>query len=176
MLTQWTRSDYAVNAGDVQVDSACEPQTDNPWHFPSSFSQGDDPTYQWYTNGKNCTGVAYQVSRVKMADITDGTSNTYLVGEKYLNPDLYETGSDPGDNEGVYMGFANNVSRFTQQLPLQDTPGVGNWCIFGSAHANGFQMAFCDGSVQMMNYSIGLAVHQCLGNRADGHAIDAKSF
>ncbi len=37
-------------------------------------------------------------------------------------------------------------------------------------------MAFCDGSVHTMNYSIDLTVHDHLGNRADGSTIDAKSF
>ena len=37
-------------------------------------------------------------------------------------------------------------------------------------------MAFCDGSVQMMNYSIDPTVHAHLGNRKDGHAIGGKAF
>ena len=37
-------------------------------------------------------------------------------------------------------------------------------------------MALCDGSVQMMNYSINATVHAHLGNRKDGQAIDGKSF
>ena len=38
------------------------------------------------------TGIVYSGSLIKMADMTDGTSNTYLVGEKYVSPDYYDTG------------------------------------------------------------------------------------
>ena len=41
---------------------------------------------------KVATGIVYTGSLVKMSDITDGTSNTYLLGEKYLDPDNYSTG------------------------------------------------------------------------------------
>ena len=51
------------------------------------------------------TGISFLRSRIKMADISDGTSNTYLVGEKYLDPDYYETGQDDGDNEAHLHGL-----------------------------------------------------------------------
>ena len=76
-------------------------------------------------------GIRAQLPRstIKFSDIRDGSSCTYLVGEKYVRPDYYDTGQDPGDNEGVYMGFANNVSRETQEAPSQDTPGYLHYCI-----------------------------------------------
>ena len=40
--------------------------------------------------------------------------------------------------------------------------------MFGSAHTAGFHMAFCDGSVRKMNFSIDPALHKQLGNRNDG--------
>jgi hypothetical protein len=48
-----------------------------------------------------------------LTDITHGTSNTFLIGEKYLNPDAYTTGLDFADNENLDAGFDNDNSRCT---------------------------------------------------------------
>ncbi len=118
-----------------------------------------------------------------MGQITDGTSDTYMLGEKYLNPDNYYDGNDNADNETMYAGYDNDISRSTyyngsspDHTPRQDTPGTTNLWTFGSAHAIGLNMAFCDGSVQMINYTIDPETHRRLGNRHDGLAIDGKSF
>ena len=60
--------------------------------------------------------------------------------------------------------------------PKQDTPGEENWLRFGSAHADSLNMAFCDGSVQSINYSIDPVIHRRLGNRKDGLPIDASKL
>ena len=120
-----------------------------------------------------------------MADITDGTSCTYLAGEKFLDPDQYFTGTDWGDDQSAYAGDCDDQCRWTGQdtattvvtnQPLPDTPGNGNWSIFGSAHLNGFQMALCDGSVHMIGYSVNPEIDRRLGNRRDGLLIDAKKW
>jgi prepilin-type N-terminal cleavage/methylation domain-containing protein len=181
-VTSVARTDYNANAGDRYYNYSNAGPTDlatarsltqsNTWM--SMLYEVTMPATVWPT------GICYLRSEVKMCDITDGTSKTYMVGEKYLAPDNYFTGADGADNESMYNGFDNDTHRTTcldvYHVPMQDTPGVGYGANFGSAHANSWAAAFCDGSVQWINYSINPEIHRCLGNRSDGKAIDAKAY
>ncbi len=114
---------------------------------------------------------------MRISDITDGTSTTYLVGEKYVCPDDYFTGTDSGDDQSALAGDSDDQNRWTAPYaPMMDTPGSINVYTFGCAHAAGFNMALCDGSVHTMNYSIDPLVHQYLGSRNDGQPIDGKKL
>jgi hypothetical protein len=60
--------------------------------------------------------------------------------------------------------------------PQPDTPGVENYYTYGSAHANSLSMAFCDNSVQTINYAIDPLLHKYLSCRNDGQVIDPKKL
>jgi prepilin-type N-terminal cleavage/methylation domain-containing protein/prepilin-type processing-associated H-X9-DG protein len=122
------------------------------------------------------SGICFLRTEVKMTDITDGTSCTYMLGEKYLPPEAYSNTADIGDDETMYSGNNDDNQRTAYYTPMQDTPGYSSPRRFGSAHANGFQMTFCDGSVNLINYSIDATTHACLANRHDGQAIDGKKL
>jgi len=167
------RSDYAGNGGD-----GC---TETTWPGPSSHAEGDnllEDEWQWYCgSASNSTGVILRHGMCRLAEISDGTSYTYLIGEKYLDADHYEDGSQCDNDQGWMVGYDYDVNRWTQNPPSPDQMGCcGCNVIFGSAHQNGFHMALCDGSVHIFNYTISPEVHRCLGNRKDGYSIDSKQF
>ena len=73
--------------------------------------------------------------------VTDGTTNTYLIGEKYLNPQHYLDGLDGGDNETWCTGYNNDNFRNGVDPPRQDRTGLPGLYGFGSAHPSTWQMA-----------------------------------
>ncbi len=195
------RSDYAANGGDTLIYASvggptcyvwqeCNGQESGPaspedggtfgLQAPSATQAANAKTT--FTNyAKTATGIVYPGSLIQFSDITDGTSNTYLLGEKYAVPDCYYlnasvNGTDYGDNEFAMMGDNEDISRWTASIAWPDTPGYFLRCTFGSAHLNGFQMAFCDGSVQMMSFSLDAQTHRWLGNRKDGYAINPSKL
>lgn len=150
------RADYAANAGDQQ--------TDEFFSGPPSLAAGDNPKFAW-PNTNGLTGMIFQRSMIRIHDAKYGTSNVYLLGEKYLNPDHYTDGKDPSDNENMYVGFDNDIYRTTFFPPLKDRHGVTNTFIFGGPHPGGVNMLMCDGSVQYVGWDIEPAIHKRAGNR-----------
>lgn len=182
-ITRLARSDYAMNGGDWMQKLSTPPE---------DFAEGDEPSFDADPANQlsHQTGISHHRSEVKLSDIKDGASNTFLIGEKYVNRDCYANGKDRGDNETMYCSDSRNLLRWTgikgkvgsataNNRPVQDRPvmGEGNtvqW--FGSAHADTFNMSFCDGSIRTIHYSIDGEAYRRLGNRQDGFPIDGSRF
>jgi len=172
------KTDYAANGGDVYAspdalgiwpsncyNNACGPP-------PSSIPNSDALTqlnFQVMNFGP--TGIVCALKMTSAAEITDGLANTYLVAEKYLQPELYLNGVDLGDNETLYIGDNEDITRYTYLAPLRDRRGLNNYLIFGSAHVNGFNACMCDVSVHSISYAIDPTVHRYLGNKADHQPV-----
>jgi prepilin-type N-terminal cleavage/methylation domain-containing protein len=157
------RSDYRVNSGSInpggQTGPAVfqNPQT-YPWAREHSFTQN---------------GICTQRSTIRISQITDGTSNTAMLGEKYLQPERYFDGVDPADDQCVYTGHDRDNAGYTADdseiyLPLQDEPSrITKHHRFGGPHHHGFNMAYCDGSVHLISWDIDANVWKDCGGRND---------
>lgn len=127
----------------------------------------------------NFNGISSERSEIQAAHIRDGTSNTYLAGEKYLSMDRYLTGDDGADNNSAYQGNDWDTNRWASSAwtPRQDRESYDvTSSRFGSAHSGSLNMVFCDGSVHSISYSIDPSVHGYLGSRHDGEAIPGDTF
>ncbi|MBA4191082.1 MAG: prepilin-type cleavage/methylation domain-containing protein [Planctomycetaceae bacterium] len=149
----FARSDYAANGGNKTDGTPC--------------NNGDYGVRGMY--GQALNGTIYHSTGMKLADIKDGLSNTYLAGERYINPDNYRGGESGNDNSWA-VGHDFDAFRCTNPAAQRDTPGYLTRNIFGSAHS-AFHMAFCDGSVRPIPYTIDPAMHAKLGARADGNTV-----
>jgi prepilin-type N-terminal cleavage/methylation domain-containing protein len=125
---------------------------------------------------------------VTISRIPDGTSNTIMLGEKLLDLRLAQSGqSDCNDDQGWIDNWDNDAIVYAGSNPPQMdiTTGAicgdlddGTWSgsPFGSAHTAGFQVAFADGSVHMLSYSIDLTALTWLCTIADGNPIPPGSY
>ena len=141
---------------------------------PTSLADGNDATPNNYwvrdANGRNALNPANFngpiVARrpVTITGITRGTTNVIMIAEKYMNPNDYTTGNDPGDNECMFAGLNNDYLRSTNLLPLQDRRGTQDTVRFGSAHIGGMNACLGDASVRSIRYSVTLANYRPFGD------------
>jgi prepilin-type N-terminal cleavage/methylation domain-containing protein/prepilin-type processing-associated H-X9-DG protein len=170
------KGDYAINCGNQNENQAPGGQAGGP---PSLVA--GDTTWVWTGSGTGAAGpslasvyngVSYLRSETRLNQISGGTSNTYLIGEKYLDPNSYTTGADLGDDEWMICGFDNDNARTGYYVPHPDIAGDVDDMSFGSAHAAGANMVFCDGSVHTILYSIDLGTHQNFCNRNNLQSVN----
>lgn len=176
------RSDYAICAGSQSTNELTG--------GPGSYRIGSDPRYWTWTithyvaphaqdPGQRYvyhSGVSFERSKIASSQVSDGLSATLMLGEKYLSSGLYNTGTDPADNETMYCGYDNDNYRVTFYPPISDDPKYVDPTRFGSAHFAALNTAFCDGSIHGISYQVDAVVWSLLGNREDGKPIDPATL
>lgn len=139
------------------------------------------PNCSWHRTedeiAESFNGITTERSEVELREVTDGTSKTLLVSEKYLNPWNYDS-HDDADDGCMYQGNDFDTVRWTnrqlQFLPSQDTPGVdSNSFRFGSAHPSAMNASFVDGSTRTISYDVDPLVYEALGSRNGDETADA---
>jgi prepilin-type N-terminal cleavage/methylation domain-containing protein/prepilin-type processing-associated H-X9-DG protein len=143
-----------------------------------------NPSYS--PDGKALRGIFYPFSKTKFADISDGTSSTYLLSEIIVSPDttahdirgrvgntydgnnffsaLYPPNTSVGDR-GV--GFCVPLPKAPCQLP-----GTSNLVLSArSYHPGGVNAALADGAVRVVSDQISETPHRAMGTRAGSELV-----
>ena len=110
-------------------------------------------------------GIGY-----RLTDITDGDSNTLMIGEKHVPVGGFGTATYSDlciFTEDAWSGGRQAGPRYL--LALSNTSTATG--VFGSWHDGVVQFVFCDGHVQALNVSIAGTTLGYLANRADGQVI-----
>jgi prepilin-type processing-associated H-X9-DG protein len=187
-------NDYAMPMWkDASAGSGLGGANPGCWNMWSDGT-GDDINHPFYKSTVLVRGSkrAEAFPSGRMSEITDGTSNTFVFGEKFVDPSRYfppqinqepTTASPWGrldfTDNGYWQGFTGwSVMRCTQNGPIRDKLYATSawWQMFGSAHPGGLNLCLADGSVRSVSYTIPNAVFQLVARKDDGLTVDIGSF
>ena len=114
---------------------------------------------------------ATSASGIRIADISDGTSNTLLLGEKQVRDEDF--GKYAADDFCIYDSetWATSGRMAGPNFPLALSPFDLPAGQFGSAHPGVVQFAFADGRVTALRTSLPGSILGLLAARADGQVI-----
>jgi hypothetical protein len=106
---------------------------------------------------------------VRLIEITDGLSNTFLAGEKHVPQDQFGNG---GWDNCLYNGehYTSSTRPAGTNYPLATDRKEVNW-VFGSYHRAVCQFVFADGSVRGLFHTTNPTVLGYLACRNDGQVL-----
>jgi len=160
-----------------------------PWRWTGTDTASGKQLGVWATSVPRPTTVA---------KITDGTSKTFMIAEKYVRSDNYEGGEGQArysDDRGWADGWDADAMRSACFVPVSDSDPIGwqsnvqnyfadgfqvtgpfmglyNVLHFGSAHTSGINAVFADGSVHAISYDVDVEVFNGLATRDGGESLD----
>lgn len=113
-------------------------------------------------------GVLYHNSSTRLADLTDGQSNVFLVGEtRYQSTNMGWASTSKLD----FLGINYTLAAAKEPINSQQYNPTG-WeqvsIMFGSQHVGGCHFALGDGSVRFVSENMSIEAYQQLGIRNDG--------
>ncbi len=133
-------------------------------------------------------GVFYRNSSIRITDITDGTSNTILIGDRAWSHAMAPWAG--AIDHAVLRGGPLNPWRSSPaavypsaNFPLVQANRIndladrdGSLDDFFSRHTGGVNMLFADGGVRFLHQQIDRSVLLALGTRAGGEVVDESEY
>ena len=122
-------------------------------------------------------GVLYLNSKIKLSEVTDGTTQTILASEKLAIQEKLGWASGTRDTLRNTSGF-EVLPKLVRGANSSDDYPIGTLSVggFGSYHTGGINTVNVDGSVRFISRSIELSIFRLLGNRADGEPVSDGSY
>jgi len=186
-------SDYVGSLGPQCLAPAPDCASANPyyiWCQPETSGVGGGLAgmgYRWSPDHGNAWGaqdIRGMFNRlgadISMSNVTDGLSNTILLGESRPSTHDHLAGNQ-------WWGFNNGNSHCSTTVPINYPidPNNNNWCSpantykgnwalswgFRSNHSGGANFLFGDGAVRFIRESIDHRTYQLLGCRNDGRPV-----
>jgi len=151
--------------------------------YPYVIDAGDGPPGR-----DNGNGLFYRNASVSIAGVTDGTSNTFAVGERSQNlsratwtgavtdasvPLVDLLGGNGYDPEG---GGALVLAHTGEAHGPNSPSGLAHGDQYWSRHPAGANFLFADGSVRFIKEQVGFAVFKALATRQGGEVLSADAF
>jgi prepilin-type N-terminal cleavage/methylation domain-containing protein len=160
VVTSPGQLDYACNAGSNLFVGYLGPPT---------ISQAGSDDWRWPE--RDTMGGVVGIHQVfRMADVTDGSSNTLFFGEKFK---VKSNSADRGSNQSPWQGFGADTVRWTFETPLDDDSEFASPpTIFGTSHGRSFPCVTVDGATHRVALDIDRDVFMNLGDRGDGMIVD----
>ena len=130
------------------------------------------------SNEQYSSGIFSVNSQVSLAGISDGTSNTMLVGESFIEG--IPTWATPAVSNGythpnrTYTAYSYRSSILPLNAPPSQQFINGQWTYFRafeSLHRGGVQFVFCDGSVKLLSQSIDRRLYDNLFSRNGNETV-----
>jgi prepilin-type N-terminal cleavage/methylation domain-containing protein len=122
-----------------------------------------------------CGLFSVQATRVRMGDITDGTSNTLAMGEERLGTKTNQWWGDlltPGHNPFHQWTDTAAVTPTTRGINRDNIANLGYYGqSFGSWHVGGAQFLMADGAVRFISENINIVTFNAMGSRDKGEIV-----
>jgi prepilin-type N-terminal cleavage/methylation domain-containing protein/prepilin-type processing-associated H-X9-DG protein len=123
---------------------------------------------------------------VSITQITDGTSNTFMIGEQIQMVTLWnewvEANASVGSTAlplnyiGPGLAIRQGVGSVVLATGASDVGDWPHWYSFRSMHPGGGNFAMCDGSVKFIKQSINMPTYQALSTRAFGEIVSSDAY
>jgi prepilin-type N-terminal cleavage/methylation domain-containing protein/prepilin-type processing-associated H-X9-DG protein len=152
------------------------------YYFGMNSYGANGGTRSWYITSMTTDGMFYINSKIRMSGVRDGTSNTFLFGERFHWDPVYTGISTLGGWAWANYNAPEDYILSTPvpinytlapgtKLGYPNYPEDDRVCAFGSGHDGGANFCMADGSVHFLPSSTPLFTLQALSTRAGGEPV-----